>query len=197
MVAAAGVAAQSIDRQICEAQFRPKIHGVYVLEKITEGLDLDFCLLTSSLSSILGGLGFAAYAASNQLLDSFAEQRAASGRRWISVNFDGWAFSEPGATTSSVVAELEMLPGEGVESLTRIIGDTSLTRVAVSTGDLQARIDRYVRRAHRADSATVPVAARYARPEIATDYSAPIDEIEPVIAEVWQKLLGHRSDRPR
>ncbi len=40
---------------------------------------LDFVLLMSSLSTVLGGLGFAAYAAANSFLDAFAaQQRRAS-----------------------------------------------------------------------------------------------------------------------
>ena len=196
IVSDAALALEAVDREICDAQFRPKIQGLYVLDQATAGLDLDFCLLTSSLSSILGGLGFAAYAAVNQFLDSFAEERRAGGRRFISVNFDGWAFPVPAASSSvsSAVGALEMSPAEGVESLVRIIGDPSLSRVAVSTADLTARIDRYVRRIGQAETAAagagVPAPTRYARPAIATDYAAPVDAIEQVIAEVWQNLLG-------
>ena len=87
-----------------------------------------------------------------------------------------------------------MEPAEGVESLLRILGDRSLTRVAVSTGDLDARLDRYVRNARpvAAVEAAAPAAAapRYARPEVATAYVAPTDEIERTIASVWQGVLG-------
>ncbi|MCU0289245.1 MAG: SDR family NAD(P)-dependent oxidoreductase, partial [Acidobacteria bacterium] len=42
----------------CREQFRPKIAGTGVLEEIFAARSLDFILLTSSLSPILGGLGF-------------------------------------------------------------------------------------------------------------------------------------------
>ena len=32
--------------------------------------------------------------------------------------------------------------------------------------------------------------ARYARPELATSFAVPIDQIERTIAEVWQQMLG-------
>ena len=188
-------AIQSLTRDACDLQFRPKVAGLYALEEATADLALDFCLLTSSLSALLGGLGYGAYAAANQFLDSFAEQRIASGgRRWISVNLDGWAFERAAAVTA--VGALEMLPAEGVESLARVLGDPSLTRVAVSTGDLPARLDRYVRNVHRPPAAVeTPAAAasatsRYARPDISTEFAAPVDEIERTIAAVWQELLG-------
>ena len=196
LVGAASVAMQSIDRDTCEAQFRPKIQGLYVLDQVTAGLALDFCLLTSSLSSLLGGLGFAAYAASNQFLDSYVDDRqrrdqpaeGAARTRWVSVNFDGWAF-DGAESASSAVGALEMRPEEGVESLVRILEDRSVSRVAVSTADLRARTDRYVRKTDQT-GAPAGAPARHARPEIGTDYAAPADEIEQVIAEVWQNLLG-------
>jgi acyl transferase domain-containing protein/acyl carrier protein len=184
---------ESLNRDTCELQFRPKVAGLYALQRATADLPLDFCLLISSLSALLGGLGYGAYAAANQFFDSFAEQRKVfGGTRWISVNLDGWAF-DPGAAATAVGA-LEMLPAEGVESLARILGDRSLTRVAVSTGDLSVRLDRYVRHVRHAPvaEAAAPGAAasRYARPEIATAYAAPTDEIEQTIATVWQHVLG-------
>jgi acyl transferase domain-containing protein/acyl carrier protein len=181
----------SLSRDTCELQFRPKVRGLCALDEATADLALDFCLLTSSLSAVLGGLGYGAYAAANQFLDGFAEQRNASGgRRWISVNLDGWAFESNGITTA--VGALEMTPAEGVESLLRVLKDPSLTRAAISTGDLAARLDRYVNgvRTIARDAAQAAATSRYARPDIGTEYAAPVDEIERTIASVWQEALG-------
>ena len=182
---------QTIGRAECEIQFRGKARGLYVLERLAAGLELDFCLLTSSLASVLGGLTFSAYAAANQFLDSFVDRQRQSGdRRWISVNLDGWLFEQAGRTATS---DLGMTPAEGVESLLRVIGSPGLSRVVVSTADLEARLNRYVRKAP-ATAAIVssPAAAlsRHARPDVAAAYAAPIDEIEAAIADVWQELLG-------
>src|SRR5205814_5995874 len=46
-----------------EAHFGPKGRGLYVLEHVLAGRQLDFCVLWSSVSSVLGGLTFGAYAA--------------------------------------------------------------------------------------------------------------------------------------
>src|SRR6185295_8207716 len=55
-------------------QFVPKAHGLIVLERLLAGRELDFCLLVSSLSAVLGGLGFAAYAAANIYMDTFVQK---------------------------------------------------------------------------------------------------------------------------
>ena len=39
-----------------QSQFYPKVYGLFALEKVLRGQKLDFCLLTSSSSSVLGGL---------------------------------------------------------------------------------------------------------------------------------------------
>src|SRR5262249_49997725 len=49
----------------CQQQFQSKAHGLIVLERVLRGRQLDFAVLFSSLSSILGGLGLTAYAAAN------------------------------------------------------------------------------------------------------------------------------------
>ena len=82
---------QKTDREFCDRHFRAKVRGLKVLDEVLAGRDLDFCLLFSSLSSVLGGLGFAAYAAANSYLNGFARARRFSGdRRWLSVAWDSW-----------------------------------------------------------------------------------------------------------
>ena len=89
-----------LEREDCLIHFKPKIHGLYVLDELFKDKDLDFCMLTSSLSSILGGLTLYAYSAANSFMDGFAwKQARASGNHWISINWEGW--------------EKDNLPGKG------------------------------------------------------------------------------------
>src|SRR5204862_8366113 len=140
--------------------------------------DLDFCVATSSLSAVLGGLSFGAYAAGNAFLDGLAERGPTAGRpAWTSVNLDGWKFVAPDATNAAknALADLEMTPAEGVESLARILGTGSRGRAVVSTGDLDVRLERYVMRTPASDSESereraAAAQARYARPELDTAY---------------------------
>ncbi|UXY16149.1 SDR family NAD(P)-dependent oxidoreductase [Chitiniphilus purpureus] len=53
----------------------PKVQGTVHLDQATRGLDLDFLVLFSSLTSALGNLGQADYAAANGFLDGFAHYR--------------------------------------------------------------------------------------------------------------------------
>src|SRR5262249_11347079 len=67
-----------IDRPSCDVQFHGKLRGVLAIEEAIRDRDLDFVLMTSSLASTLGGVGFAAYSAANLFMDAFAQAQAAS-----------------------------------------------------------------------------------------------------------------------
>lgn len=185
---------RQIDRSTCERHFQPKVHGLLVLEKVLAERELDFCLLTSSLSSVLGGLGFVAYSAANSFMDTFAMERSRTGiAKWTSVDWDGWRLSEEDAGSGSTVADLAMTPEEGTDAFQRILSSSAEPQVIVSTGDLQMRIDRWIKlnfnqEDETSEQETLPVA--HARPSLLTQYIAPRNDVEQSIAAIWQKLLG-------
>jgi len=164
------------------------VQGLYALERAAAAVTPDFCVLTSSLSAVLGGLGFGAYAAANRFMDAFAEARANESVRWVSVNFDGWNFAA--ASGKSALTELAMTAAEGVRSLECIIGCQTPNRVAVSTGDLDMRLDRYVRRAATAATPAAETLSQHSRPETANAYVAPGEGMEQLMASLWQELIG-------
>jgi acyl transferase domain-containing protein/acyl carrier protein len=68
-----------------------KVAGTRVLEKLAADLTLDFFVLYSSLSSILGRLGQVDYTAANSFLDAFAHDHyARTGTPTVSVNWSAW-----------------------------------------------------------------------------------------------------------
>ena len=110
-----------------EQHFRPKAQGLLVLEELCRGKELDFCLLLSSLSAVLGGLGLLAYSAANIFLDAFAsQQNQAESVPWISVNWDAWKFPAQEALRGSM--DDFILPQEGMEAFARILDRVPLGR---------------------------------------------------------------------
>src|SRR5438046_5320242 len=82
---------QGLDRETIERQFHPKVQGTLVLEQVLHHLNLDFCLLLSSLSAVLGGLTFAAYSAANLFMDVFVRAHNKNSRvRWTTINWESW-----------------------------------------------------------------------------------------------------------
>jgi len=191
-----GTPLQKVSRDLCEQNFQPKVNGLFVLERVLEGRPIDFCLLTSSLSSVLGGIGYAGYAAANLFMDAFVQRHNQSHLvQWISVNFDGWQVQEERDQSEKArneLARLAIKPKEGQEVFRRILSWVPGNQIVVSTGDLQARVDKWIKleslgELERAEK--VELSPRYSRPNLSSEYDAPRNPVEQTIAEIWQALL--------
>ncbi|NEQ21461.1 MAG: SDR family NAD(P)-dependent oxidoreductase, partial [Microcoleus sp. SIO2G3] len=183
---------QAISRAECEKQFQAKVQGLFVLEEVLQGIDLDFCLLMSSLASILGLLGKAAYPAANIFMDAFAHKHNQSHpSRWISVNWDNWLTEETlEFSTRPNTLQWYMTPQEGVEAFQRILSMGAFTQVVVSTGDLQARLDQWTQPKPTENSQKVDLLSLHSRPNLHSTYIAPRNPVEQTFAEIWEQLLG-------
>ena len=188
---------ERLDPGLCEEQFRAKVNGLQALEKILKGEKLDFCLLCSSLSAVLGGLGYFAHAAANAYMDAFAYQLNRNGTtRWISVNWDGWRFDEQGqdAVNGSAGANFAMTADEGVKAFRRILSRECVSQIAVSSANLNDRIARWVRletlRADHKNGQSHAKSSTRARPSMPSSYIEPQSETEMIVAGIWEELLG-------
>ncbi|MBI2378843.1 MAG: thioester reductase domain-containing protein [Deltaproteobacteria bacterium] len=66
---------------------RPKAVGAYLLDALTRDDPLDFFVLYSSVSSVIGNAGQGSYAAANAFLDALAHERKRRGAPGLAVNF--------------------------------------------------------------------------------------------------------------
>lgn len=184
--------------------FTPKIQGTIVLAEIFKNSKLDFFVLCSSIASVLGGIGLGDYCAANSFLDAFAVQhRFHQGWRIVAINWDMWGQVGMGLKTHMPDElkdwfERELRNGittrEGVDVFRRILSWPDASNVVVSTRDLQARIDLWLRRElikqkekNLEDASSKP---RYARPNLSTEYARPETRIERKVAGIWRKLFG-------
>ncbi len=171
-----------------DQQFQPKVYGLLVLEKLLGSRQLDFCLLISSLSPILGGLGLAAYASANQFMDTFVYQHnRQNSSQWTSLNWGDWQKEEE--------REWTMTPAEGIETFRRILCRSRSSQVVVSAGDLQTRIDQWVKLETLRPQDKIgkdrdePPRYQY-RPRLANAYVPPRNKLEERITHLWQQLFG-------
>jgi acyl transferase domain-containing protein/acyl carrier protein len=181
------------DRSLCERHFLAKAHGLLVLERLLRGAELDFWLLFSSLSTVLGGLGFAGYAASNSFMDAFAASQNRQGSTpWITVDWDGWDLRPPHpAYATSDGASSGIRPEEGIEAFRRIVTEPSERHVVVSVENLESRLRKWIElEPVSATTAGEPTSPLHSRPDLTSPYAAPRRDIEHAIAGTWQELLG-------
>jgi amino acid adenylation domain-containing protein/thioester reductase-like protein len=95
VVHAAGVLQDGLLAQLDAAALtivlRPKVVGGWLLHRLLEDAPLDFFVLFSSASSLLGQFGQGNYAAANAFLDALAHHRRAQGQPALSINWGAWA----------------------------------------------------------------------------------------------------------
>jgi acyl carrier protein len=184
---------QEITPAECENIFAAKVRGLVTLRKVLQARPPMFVALMSSLSTVVGGLGFVAYAAANLFMDGFATRwNGVDGIRWTSVDWDGWRFHDAAARDNGA-PDLAMKPVQGLEALRRIIVSCDKRpQIVVSTADLDTRISQWVKLEATLDheQRAAEPAPLHQRPVLKTGYVAPLNEIEAAIAEIWQGFLG-------
>ncbi|MCP5107300.1 MAG: SDR family NAD(P)-dependent oxidoreductase [bacterium] len=177
----------------CERQFRSNLYGLPVLEKVLDERKTKpgFCLLMSSVSAVLGGLGCAAYSAANIYMGAFAAGRDRS-LRWVCVDWDPWKTgdrdpgspdpAQPTAFPGKELSQMAMTPAEGIDAVQRILEWEDVSRVIVSTGSLPDRVHRSIRGEpfKEKDTAPPPPETASLRPGV----------LEQVVADTWRESLG-------
>jgi len=180
----------------------PKVKGTLILDRVLKDTKLDFMILNSSVRSYLGLPGGIDYTAANAFLDAFAHYRTMTqpDQLTVSINWDGWEETGMGVesrsrlnTVEREVGIQEILSREGVDVFSRILG-AALPQVVVSVHDFASRLAQHNARA-ATDHLEVLKRAHLARiehprPALETPYVAPRNEVERIIAEIWQDLLG-------
>jgi phthiocerol/phenolphthiocerol synthesis type-I polyketide synthase E len=168
-----------------ERHLRPKVDGAVALREALHELGEEpaFCVATSSLAAVLGGVGLGAFAASDAGLDALL---GAWGPPWTSINWEVWQAvgGDEAPFLGQQQNELMLTPEEVIETLDRVLSVRGQPRLSVATGDLGARLKQWTDVLHAGSLAA------HARPESGVPYRAPGDPVEARIAEIWQELLG-------
>jgi acyl carrier protein len=120
-------------------QLRPKGAGTENIADVFRDAKLDFCLAFSSLAAVLGGSGFAAYAAANSYLNACVVRERRRGHPWLSVHWDAWR--APDGAAQRPVDHLDDESGwQAFERCVALCRSTSdAASVVVGCGDMDAR----------------------------------------------------------
>lgn len=181
------------------AEFAAKVRGTMVLDELFRERPLDFMIICSSITAILGGVGDVEYTAVNAYADAFAQAKAGgTGRYTVAINWDRWigtgmaaAFEQRFRSLSGNEPWGGMTAEEGCDAFARILANPHFAQIVVSTrpfGDWveEARAGTSTAVAGRVST---PVAL-HARPELTSAYAAPVGDSQKMIASVWQEVLG-------
>jgi acyl transferase domain-containing protein/acyl carrier protein len=205
-------AIEETSQSLAQLQFSSKVFGIFVLEKVLQQQNIDFCHFTSSLASILGGLGFISYSAANIFMDAYVcKHNQNKSCSWSSINWDDWQIEEQQDTyIEANLSKYSITSKAGMEVFERLLTLSEVSQVIVSTRDLQARIQQWIKLEYLRNkvflnhenleegiafledkSASTSLSKlSHPRPNLQNDYVAPRNEFEATIAKVWQNILG-------
>lgn len=160
---------------------RPKVPGIAALDRATRAEPLDFCLVCSSLDTLLGGIAFGIYSTANRYLDSYAHWRRAHGAPWVSVDWDSWRFdAEGGARIGAAAARTAIRPDQAGEALAAVLAAAE-PQCVVSTVPLPERVERIRRSFER-------------RQDAASADTAQEDLTRESVAETVRTVIGEITD---
>lgn len=161
------------------AVMRPKVLGGYLLHRLLAAQQLDFFVLFSSASALLGTPGQSSYAAANAFLDALAWSRRQRGQPALSIDWGPW--SEVGlAARADLNAQLaavgfeSLRPPEGLAALAELL-QADAPQVAVMRLDLRQWQQRFT---HAANS---PFLSALLQPALAAP-AAP--------SQLWTQLVA-------
>ncbi|ULP40954.1 type I polyketide synthase [Mycobacterium lentiflavum] len=106
----------------------PKAFGACHLDRLTKDDELDFFIVSSSVSSLFGSPGQSNYATANALLDGLVAQRRAQGLPATGVNFGPWAqggMASSEAAIANITAQglIPLEPSAALSALAEVVAN--------------------------------------------------------------------------
>ena len=152
VIHAAGVLDDGILLQQTPARFAkvvaPKMAGAWHLHTVTQTVPLDFFVMFSSITTMLGSPGQGNYVAGNAFLDALAHHRRAAGLPALSINWGPWADVGMAAAQANRGDRLaargmgSILPDQGIAALARIFA-LDFTQVGATPLNIDKWIANY------------------------------------------------------
>ncbi|MFD8339074.1 SDR family NAD(P)-dependent oxidoreductase [Streptomyces solisilvae] len=183
------VAVRDLAPDSAGTHFAAKVAGATVLEEVLRDEPVDFCVLFSSMSAILGGLGMVGYVSANAFLDAVAHRRRGGGTTWLSVNWDTWepTLDRLDTRLGATMAEHSMPVDRALLALETILSDPR-PQTLVAVGDLTLRRREWHFAGQTADGDRRTQA--YPRPELVQPYVPAIGRVESRMTVLWGESLG-------
>ncbi|TRX53352.1 SDR family NAD(P)-dependent oxidoreductase [Fulvivirga sp. M361] len=195
---------QKRDKESITDAIKSKLHGALIIANILQHKKLDFLILFSSLGSELfeEKFGEIGYAAANEFIDAYAQYELCEQRK-IVINWCDWQqvgmamkameslYDKQQIESNENFQKLAIKPEEGVEVFATIC-HTDLTRIVLSTTDLEVRLNQRERALSNYDQYLENkfnfFSSESKRKVSAIDKAATLEEN---VLKIWEDYLGH------
>ncbi|MEM7342897.1 MAG: SDR family NAD(P)-dependent oxidoreductase, partial [Chloroflexota bacterium] len=176
--------------------FAAKVRGAWTLHQLTEALPLDFFILFSTTTAVLGNRGQANHAAANAFMDALAHYRHAQGLPALTINWGAWdtigaavKFVEENGVSTRVPGQGLITPEQGIAIFEQLAAQ-SKPQAGVFPIEWNAYLE-----AHRPDwpflAAVNQRASQISRPSV-SDIRQQLQQTSP--DERKQRLLQHLQE---
>jgi aryl carrier-like protein len=185
---------QSWDR--FERVLAPKVQGAWNLHELTQGMALDFFVVFSSASALLGNRGQSNYVAANTFLDALAHYRRVRGLPALSINWGAWA--EVGLAAEMVRTQGAQLAAQGIGAIAPAEGVAAflhlLAQSAVQAGVAPIHWPRFLK--HVGQDAAFYAAFRAEVQPPSTHRAGSVSDLPPLPDGRASARAGGLSDLP-
>lgn len=197
-------AAGNIDRRYFEltedmsventlAVLRPKVNGIRNLARVLEKESPDFVWITSSLASVLGGVGFGAYAAANLFMDHYVSSRLLHHPSWKCVGLSEMALNAADEAAEALQERRALLPAELTALFEWSAGTPGIPVIWQTVQDLGERLHHTYHAAHEI-TATLPDEAAAApiqqRPALSAVFVPAATPTEQTLSQIMEQYFG-------
>lgn len=197
-------AAGNIDRRYFEltedisventlAVLRPKVNGILNLSRVLENESPDFVWITSSMASVLGGIGFGAYAAANLFMDHYVSSRLPHHPSWKCIGLSEMALNTTDEAAEALQERKALLPAELTALFEWSAGTPGIPVIWQTAQDLGVRLYNTYH-AVRETIAALPdeaaVAAIQQRPALSTVFVPAATSTEQILSQIMEQYFG-------
>ena len=176
-----------------QEQFEVKVKGALIVSELVKKYKTKFVMLTSSTSSVLGGLGFGCYAASNVFVNSFVQEMNREGAaEWISLIWDGWYFPEYSDSMNETPRESTIKSEDGEKILAELNNAYETDQIIISKRNINKEIEKWLGGFQQQENKqevdkTINIKER---PFLVTSYKKPETDIQAKLCKIWEDFFG-------
>jgi phthiocerol/phenolphthiocerol synthesis type-I polyketide synthase E len=175
------------------ALFSAKVNGLENLYEVFRHRIPDFVWITSSLSTVLGGAGFSAYAAANLYLDHFVTAKIRELPNWKCIGLSEILFNEEPVQKAPGEKRKGITPAELVTLFEWSIGLKNVPVILQTTESLTTRIHNAYnikRELSPGNGGRGLKAPKMARADLKNKYVAPETETEERLTSIISNFFG-------
>jgi len=175
-----------------ERQFSVKVKGLLNIAELSKKYNPGTVIVSSSVSSLLGGIGFAAYSAANTVVESFVTHKNKEGNiRWFALVWDGWFFEDYLSSMYEGPRNTAITSEDGIKILSETDYDFGFDSVIISKRNLNSEIKKWLGNLYKDTHTEKETNKRYKdRPFLLTAYKKPADKIQQAVCEIWEEFFG-------